>query len=276
MNSRKFYLALVNLIVAALLLGACGTPTAAPTVVPPTATATAIPPTATHTAIPPTNTPVPPTATPEPTATPDMTATAEGIATATATAAIAQINEELKEYGLTTDGGYLGWMQDSMTIKVDTYMEQKQQTNYPDMNIADFVLQADMTWETSTGLAGCGFVFRSESNLDRGKQYRVYIVRLQNLPLWGLAYFNHGEGTPLTDEIFTSTSALDTSQGSTNRITIIALGNKLSVYANGDQLGPFNHDKASQGIVAYMAFQESGKTTCTFTDSWLWVLKGEA
>jgi len=48
----------------------------------------------------------------------------------------------------------------------------------------------------------------------------------------------------------------------------------LQVYANGDRLGAFTDKTLSEGIVAYMAWQESGQTTCTFTNSWLWVFQG--
>ena len=71
-----------------------------------------------------------------------------------------------------------------------------------------------------------------------------------------------------------SASVLHSDQGSTNRMTIIVRGNKFEVYANGDRLGVFTDSTLTQGIVAFMAWQESGKTTCTFTNAWLWVLKG--
>lgn len=265
------------LILAALLVSACGGRTivqADATLAPPTATQTALPPTATHTAIPPTSTPVPPTATPEPTSTPDVTATAVAQATQTAAPLIAMIDAELKKYDLSTDEGYLGWANDSLTIKVDTYGEEKWQTNFPDFSVADFVFHTDMKWESSTGLAGCTLLLCAEPDLERGKHYRINLMRLSGLPLWDIEYYRYGVFQKnVTGEIL-STSAIDVDQGAVNRITVIAQGNKLQVYANGDRLGAFTDKTLSEGIVAYMAWQESGQTTCTFTNSWLWVFKG--
>jgi len=210
------------LILAALLVSACGGRTivqADATLAPPTATQTAVPPTATHTAIPPTSTPVPPTATPEPTSTPDVTATAMAQATQTAAPLIAMIDAELKKYDLSTDEGYLGWWDDSTVIKVDGYMEEKPQAIFPDVSAADFVLHADVTWETSTGLAGCAFYVRSEADLKRGKHYRIYMMRLGGVPLWDIEYYKNGQpqkvvtGEPLTDK------ALDSDQGSTKALS---------------------------------------------------------
>ena len=277
MNSHKPAYISHLLVLTALLLGACTSaqastpevapPTAAPTTVPPTVppTATPLPPTSTPTA-----TPLPPTATPRP----DLTATAAAKATQTAAPVVAMIEAELKQYDLSTSDGYLGWMNDSATVRVDSYMEDKRQTTHPDLRVADFVFHTDLTWETSTGLAGCGLVLRSEADLDRGKQYRVYFMRILNLPLWDIEYYKHGAfQRNVTGEVL-SDGAINTEQGSTNTITVVAQGNKLAVYVNGDRLGVFTDKALGEGILGYMAFQESGETTCTFTNSWLWVLKG--
>jgi len=271
-------------LLAGLLLSACGAAAAAaPASDPATATpvvnvvaeatATALPPTATFTPVPPTATPpaVPPTATPSPK--PNLTATAAARATQTAAPIIAMIDAELRKFDLSTDEGHLGGLYDPLTIKVNTYGESKRQTDYPDVIVSDFVLQADLTWETSTGLAGCGFVLRSEPDLDRGKQYRVNMIRLQGRPLWDLEYYKHGAFQKNISGDILDAPALNSDQGSTNRITIIAQGNKIAVYANGDRLGVFADNNLSQGTVAFMALQESGETTCTFSNIWVWDLK---
>ncbi|HLB47403.1 MAG TPA: hypothetical protein VJL59_10400 [Anaerolineales bacterium] len=275
MNTYKSRSVIGLLILAALLVSACQSAVAS-TPEPPTATQTAPPPTATATLMP-THTPTAtamPTNTPTATSTPNATATAEARATQTAAPAIAMIQDELKKYDLSTDEGYLGWANDSLTIKVNTYGEEKWQTNFPDFSVADFVFHTDMKWESSTGLAGCTLLLRAEPDLDRGKHYRINLMRLSGLPLWDIEYYRHGVFQKnVTGEIL-STSAIDVDQGAVNRITVIALGNKLQVYANGDRLGAFTDKTLSEGIVAYMAWQESGQTTCTFSNSWLWVFKG--
>jgi hypothetical protein len=138
---------LISLIVVAGVMTACQATkpesavvsTVAPTNTPrPTETPT---PTDTPTAAP-TNTPAP-THTPSPT--PDLTATAQAYAAATAEAEAALVRPDLEKIGLSTDGGYLGWKHDPLTIKVDTYMEERPEIDYPEFVAADFVLQTDTT-----------------------------------------------------------------------------------------------------------------------------------
>ena len=93
--------------------------------------------------------------------------------------------------------------------------------------------------------------------------------------MWDIEYHNHGAFQKNITHLL-DTSQLNSDQGSDNQITIIAQGDKLAVYANGDRLGIFTDHNVSRGVVAFMAWQESGETTCTFTHAWLWVLdKGE-
>jgi hypothetical protein len=47
---------------------------------------------------------------------------------------------------------------------------------------SDFVLKSDITWESTSGLVTCGFFFRSEENLDVGKQY-IYEMIALSVPL---------------------------------------------------------------------------------------------
>ena len=236
MNSHKPAYISHLLVLTALLLGACTSAQAStPEVAPPTAAPTTIPPTAT---------PLPPTATP----TPDLTATVAARATQTAAPVVAMIEAELKQYDLSTSDGYLGWMNDSATVRVDSYMEDKRQTTHPDLRVADFVFHTDLTWKTSTGLAGCGLVLRSEADLDRGKQYRVYFMRILNLPLWDIEYYKHGAfQRNVTGEVL-SDGAINTEQGSTNTITVIAQGNKLAVYVS--MIAPDPLEMGLEGVPA--------------------------
>ena len=238
------------------------TPLAAPTNTPrPTNT-----PTATSTPTP-TNTP-----TPTDTPTPDLTATAQAQIAATAAAQTALIDVELQKYGLSTNEGHLGWMHDPLSIKVDTYMEMRSEVDYPDLSVADFVLQSDITWEGTGGFAGCGFVLRSEPDFEKGAQYQLALIRLAFRPLWDIEYYKYGNYQYNVTGTLLDAPVLNDQSGDTNRLTAIVQGNKITTYANGEKLGSFTDGKLSQGGVAFLAWQNSGETTCTFTNSWLWVL----
>ena len=276
MNRRTKRLPLHHLsVVLGLLLSACtGVQAAEPSAAPPTSPPATLPPTATatFTPVPPTATPtaIPPTATPSPK--PNLTATAAARATETAAPILAMIDGELQKYDLSTQEGQVGWVHDPLTMKLDTYMEAHTDVDYPDLVVSDFVVHSDITWDSTTGLAGCGLLLRSGEDFSKGQQYQFALMRLAGKPLWDIEYYRYGQFqyniTGLRDA-----PGVNFESGSTNKVTIVVQGNKMTVYANGDKLGAGTDNKLTDGIVSFLAWQESGETTCTFTNSWLWVLK---
>lgn len=217
-----------------------------------------------------------PTATPEPThtllPTPNKTATAGALATVTASAVLAKIDAELQTVGFSTQEGHLGWIHTPVTLKVGGHLEGKPAVDYPDLQVTDFVVHSDITWESSSGLAGCGFLLRSEPDLNKGKQYQFFIMRQAFNPLWDIEYYQNGDfqGSVLW---LTDAPALEYAAGSTNQVTVVVQKNLITGYANGQKLGRGVDNRLKQGVTAFLAWQESGETTCTFTNAWLWVLK---
>jgi hypothetical protein len=253
-----------------LLLYACGGGGASPTAAPPAATATSESPTAPASPVAPTatETPLPPTATPSPT--PDVAATAAANATATGAPMVAKIDSELKRYNLSTDQGHLGWLHAPYTVSLDSYLEEDDHTDYPDVTASDYVMQADITWDTTSGVAGCGFIMRAAPNIDHGDSYRLYLIRLG--PLWDIEYYKQGKFyANLTG--FRDALPLDGGVYSTNTVTVVVQGIKLAIYANGEEMDTIADTRLSRGQVAFITWQESGRTTCTFENGWLWILK---
>jgi hypothetical protein len=72
-----------------------------------------------------------------------------------------------------------------------------------------------------------------------------------------------------------TSSAISQEQGSTNKVLMIAEGEKVTIYINVVRIGSFyDYSKRMlEGYFAYSAWQESGKSSCTFADSWVWALK---
>jgi hypothetical protein len=266
-QSAKILMLLIALVAACAPGAAAPEPTATlEPVASPTFTAvppTPVPPTASPTAVPATETPAP---------TANATATAAAAATATAEPIIAMIEDELQQYGLSTEIGRLGWLHDEVSFELENYLESQAHVDYPDLTASDFVMHADITWETTTGLAGCGFLLRAAPDFERGKQYQFAIVRLAGSPLWDIEYFEHGNFQyNLTG--LRGAPALDESLGGLNRVTVIAQGHRFSAYANGVELGSVSDTKLTTGTPAFLAWQESGRTSCQFNNAWLWVLK---
>ncbi len=244
-----------------------------PTNPPPTSTYTPAP---TNTPLP-TNTPTPTdTATPLPTstATPDMAATQAFESTQVTEQLTEEIKSQLAELGFPTDVGYLGWVQTRPSaIGLDTFGEYLYDPFAEDIVASDFVLRTDITWETE-GLVMCGLMFRSEPNFEVGAQYAFVYLRISGLPAWGIDYYDEGYyKSTVTDVKFSS--AIDMKNGATNNLVLAAEGNKFTVFINDERLGSFYDWSSlrSEGLFAFLASQEKGPSTCTFDNTWVWMLK---
>ncbi|HSF79982.1 MAG TPA: hypothetical protein VLA49_02040, partial [Anaerolineales bacterium] len=69
--------------------------------------------------------------------------------------------------------------------------------------------------------------------------------------------------------------AIDQDQGAINKILLVAEEGKFTVYFNDQRIGAyFDYAKNRlDGLFAFAGWQESGETTCTFENSWVWSLK---
>ena len=269
----------VCLLALSLLVAGCGgTAQSSPTNTPePKPTETSPPPSPTRSPTPePTDTPVP-TDTPEPTdtPTPDLAATEQAQATQAAEAVMAEIGKELEAIGMSTDTGYLGWVQEEpVDISISSYDEFFYTEFAENLSASDFVLKTDVTWESKGGLAVCGFIFRSEPNMDMGAQYVFEMIRLSGLPGWDIIYLKFDQFQKNVTGMLTS-GAIDQDNGALNKIILIAEGEKFTLYVNDQRVGSYyDYGKSRMdGYFAFTAWQQSGETTCSYDNSWVWMLK---
>jgi hypothetical protein len=225
------------------------------TLPPPTASPTAVPPTATAA---PTQTPTPPPV--------NRAATQRAEDTAEQ---IARIAPDLEQYGLSPEDGGLGWVSEPVTIELDDYGEAQVVVDYPTLAVSDFVVQADITWISTSGLAGCGFLVRADALA--GSEYQFLSLRLSGAPVWVLWVFE--DGVFAFDAAgYRETQALDVSQGSTNRVALIGQGHRFTVFVNGQDAGSANYNGPTDGAIGLLAKHESGDTSCTFENAWMWIL----
>ena len=232
----------------------------------------------------PTNTPVPtntatpaPTDTPEPTHTntPDSSATAAYLSTQAAEAVLPEIDGNLQMAGLSTDTGSLLWVQDGIVpLSLNSFGEILYSPFEGDPEGSDFALYTEIAWVSSSGLAGCGLIFRSEPDFEAGPQYILETLRLSGLPAWDIIYFENGAiEKNVTGDL--ATGAIDQDQGATNKLLLIAEEEKFTVFVNDRRIGSYFDYVTSRldGLFAFLAYQESGETTCTFDNSWVWSLR---
>ena len=155
---------------------------------------------------------------------------------ATATVA-APIVAELPTYGLDATSGEVGWIHDPLTLEVSGYQQMTFGNDFMNIIGRDFVLAADVTWDTQYGDSGCGFMFRSNGDQQKPDGYMLIASRFANGRVVFMALAD-GEFANLRHfypkEVDRS---FEWQNGTTNRITIVARDNILEVYTNMVKIG---------------------------------------
>jgi len=219
-------------------------------------------------------TPIKPTNTFEPTATVDLAATANTNATATVVVSLGIINIELQKYGFSTNQGNLGYKQpEKVTSTLTSYLEKKYIPLSAGKTFSDFIIYTEITWDSTSGLAVCGLTFRAAADFNQGEQYNLEFLRLSGLPAWGVEFWNYGKYEYTASGKRLTNSAIDQKAGSTNRYLVIVQDKSFTSYVNDKKLGIANITRRSNGEIAFFAYHESGTTTCTYDNTWVWALK---
>lgn len=269
---------IVELLVLALLFTGCGPSAAAPA---PSATPapTKAPATPTSTVTP---TPLPshtPTQTRTPT--PDLKATvfAKNAASQTAIAKqdqarLEQIDADLKTMGIDPGKGSLVW-----TLRTPVELDGTgYATGYfkPITGVdvvKDFVIQTDVTWNTSGALSGCGLLFRAPDDFDVkiGDFYIFDMLRVQYAPAWVIGYYKDGRYEYSLPGLSGVTSDnIEDENDTQNTVTLDVRGDTFTVYINGVKERSIQNNKIAEGRVAFEVTQESGTSYCKFENAWLW------
>lgn len=151
--------------------------------------------------------------------------------------ALAPIRGELSLYGVDPQQGELGWIHPPLRLEVDEYHGTQFETEFPLTVVNDFVLSADITWDTEYGGSGCGFVFRSDGKKDAPSQYLVGASRLANGHVF-FAVMSQGELVVGRDFYANGIDPkFDASNGATNRLAVVGQGTTFTIYSNGTKLG---------------------------------------
>jgi len=151
---------------------------------------------------------------------------------ATATAAF-PVFEELRHYGISPFDGDIAWLHKPVTITLKGPNQFGYANDYPQITARDFVLAADINWNTKLGLAGCGFMFRSDGNKAGPNQLMVIISRSAEgtaiySAMVGGKIINYQEYYPWTKD-----KAFNWQNDSTNRLVIVARDKLIDIYTNG-------------------------------------------
>lgn len=123
------------------------------------------------------------------------------------------------------------------------------------LSVTDFALQASITIRSGSNSDGGGLVFRDAGGTD-------YLFGI------GLDGSYNLSGTSVNG----TSSALHTGLDQTNILTVIAQGNLIFLYANGQLLAQANDAASSHGQIGLMATSSLLSVNVTFANVELWML----
>ena len=169
---------------------------------------------------------------------------------ATATA-IAPVVAELPRYGVSPADGYVAWQHPPVTINLQGSQQTGYANNYQSITAGDFVLAADITWHTFNSSSGCGFTFRSDGNTNQLSQYIVNMTRVAS---GHMAFLGMANGKLVNFQSFfpiDKDKSFNWANDSTNRIAVVARGNLVDLYTNGEWVGQVDLTKPPSESIAY-------------------------
>ncbi len=189
-------------------------------------------------------------------------------------ATLEPIKAELATYGVDPSNGSLAWTHPPITMEI-TDFEDFDYANQRLLTVArDFVLSADVTWNSAYAESGCGFVVRSDGNEEEGvNQYLIGMTRgAQGHVLFAEQIDGEVDLDTVTDYAAGGIDPqFEWQNDTTNRIAIVGRGQEFTLYSNGTRLGTLEAESGfEEGFVAFVAINRSGGIRCDFNDAWLW------
>jgi hypothetical protein len=155
---------------------------------------------------------------------------------ATATA-VAPILRELPKYNVDPDEGYVSWIYPPVTLEVEEYMSSDFENRFLFTTIRDFVISADITWNTQYGTSGCGFVLRSDGKEEKGNSYMIILSRVAEGHVIFLTIAN-GELANMKDMYVPyKDPSFSWENDTTNRLTVVGRENIFTIYSNDNLIG---------------------------------------
>ncbi len=155
---------------------------------------------------------------------------------ATATA-FAPYLAELPDYDVDPTRGRAGWVHPPITLQLEGYQQQDSENQFIGTVVDDFVLSADITWNTQYGTSGCGFVLRTDGNEEAPNQYMLIATRAG---LGHVIFSTMANGEFIDSKDFFAgglDSKFEWRNDTTNRLTVVGRGLDFTIYTNGKEIG---------------------------------------
>jgi hypothetical protein len=155
---------------------------------------------------------------------------------ATATA-FAPFTADLPNYGVDPSQGRPGWIHPPLEINIEGFHTYDYGNRFIGTVAADFVVSADITWDTRFGTSGCGFVLRSDGNEEGFNQHLVIATRAA---LGHIIFSTMANGEVVNGYdmyAYGLDPEFDWHNDTTNRLTVVGVDNKFTIYTNGTIVG---------------------------------------
>lgn len=184
----------------------------------------------------------------------------------------ALVYPRLEKYGISPAEGHIAWVgRQPIRLELTSYMENGDHVLEDIGSVSDFVIESKVTWDTSGALSLCGITFHAEEDLAQGAQNRFFIMRLQYSPGWTIWHWNYGQFQHFVSDRWQISPDIHDDNHSYNRLALVVRGKDIDIFINGDKQRQVEDTKLEEGLLALSANQESGRTVCTFEDTWVWV-----
>lgn len=151
--------------------------------------------------------------------------------------AFAPILAELPKYRVDPSEGKIGWVHPPVSLDASGYHHFEYVNYYLGTLAQDFVISADITWNTVGSTSGCGFVLRSDGNKAALDQYVAIITRVAS---GHFLFSTMSDGEVVTGrDIYARyrDKNFHWENDTTNRLTIVGRGNHFWVYTNDVLIG---------------------------------------
>lgn len=154
--------------------------------------------------------------------------------------AIALIHKELPVYNASPSYGHVGAIYEPISLTADGYHASQSSNKEGDPVIKDFLLAADITWDSEYGNAGCGFTFRSDNNQNAPDEYRVVLSRISG---GRIDFYALAKGKIANTRVFYAIPydpSFKWESGTTNRLTLGVKDNNVYIFSNTIWVGALN------------------------------------
>ncbi|MEK6222837.1 MAG: hypothetical protein N2D54_11380, partial [Chloroflexota bacterium] len=157
--------------------------------------------------------------------------------------AVAPILAELPIYGVDPAKGHMGWIHPPETLDINGFFQYDNAKRFIGPVATDFVVSADITWNTAYGTSGCGFVLRSDGNQDALSQYLAIATRGGNGRVIFSSMDNGEVKNAIDNYAFGNDPNFQWRNDTTNRLTIVGRGEVFTIYTNGTKIGEVSAGK---------------------------------